>query len=95
MSKNLKIKFNIEITDESGNEESNPIEVDLSSVLSMEDASNIDKVENKLLELDKEAIRKVLAKHLENISKKKQYKDNFPKEEILNKMLRNIESKEK
>ena len=90
-----KLKFNIEITDESGNKESHPVSVDLTSYMSEEEASNIDSVEKNILELNSKAIRKVLSEHLENISKKKRYKNNLQKEKILKKILQNIGLTEK
>lgn len=76
-----KIKFNIEITDESGNKETHPVNVELESEMSEEEACSIDDLERNLLEINKKAIRKAISEKLKQISKKKQNKNNSPGEE--------------
>lgn len=66
-----KIKFNIEITDESDNTETHPVNIDLETHFTEEDDKTIDSVEQTYLRLNKEVIRKAVAKQLELISKKK------------------------
>ncbi len=63
-----KIRINIDIIDGNGISESHPII--LESEMTEEEAISIDCVEKSVLKLNKEAIRKVIASHLETMSKK-------------------------
>jgi hypothetical protein len=76
-----KIKFNIEITDESGNTETHPVNIDNETHLTEEDTKTIDSVEQAYLRLNKDAIREAVAKQLELISKKKLNNTRKQKEE--------------
>ena len=66
---NYEIEFKVTIKDPSGKAEA--VEIDLRSLMSEKEASSIDSVEKALLSINRRALKEVIAKHLEALSKKK------------------------
>ena len=74
---NFKIKVHVEIIESDEKNEKEPQQQDDGSftmIIDEKDATSIDNSERALLETSYPAIRKALAKHLENVSKKKALK---------------------
>jgi hypothetical protein len=90
---NYKIKFNIDI--ENILDKTDLTSVTVEAELTEEQACSIDSVEKIALSVNYEAIRRAVAEHLENISKKKLKLNKCDLEEQLKKIVQNTALTEK
>lgn len=88
-----KIEMNIKVTNQKGEQETHTILVD--AIIPEKDSTNISKVEQVFLALNKEAIRRAVAVYLEELSKKKPEISKAIEAEIPRQILSRIESTEK
>lgn len=93
MMEDYKIEMNIKVTNHKGEQELHTITVD--AIIPEADSTNISKVEQAFLALNKEAIRRAMVTYMEELSKKKPSMNKAIEAELSKQILSRIESTEK